>query len=252
MKVDALILAGGTLKGISGEDKISKALIEIEGKPMIEYVIDVLKDCPGIGRMVAVISSAASLGTWAQRVDRVLFKDGSLTENIEAGMEYLGGDQPILVLSSDIPLITPEAISDFLNRCSRKESRVYYPIISREDVEKSFPGVKRTYAVLKDGTFTGGNIALIDPKVIRDNRKLLERFYNLRKSPFQLARALGLRFILKFLFRMLTIAELEDKISHLIQAKGCAIITPYPEIGVDVDKDSDLELVRKILSGKEE
>ncbi len=252
MKVDALILAGGSLKGISGEDKVSKALIEIEGKPMIEYVIDVLKDCPEIGRMVVVIPSNAPLGNWAQRVDRVLFKGGSLTENIEAGMEYLGKDQPILVLSSDIPLITPEAIGDFLNRCLGRESCVYYPIISREEVEKRFPGTQRTYAALKEGTFTGGNIALIDPQVIRDNRELLERLYNLRKSPFQLVRVLGFRFILKFLLRRLTIGELEEKASHLIRTRGCAIITPFPEIGVDVDKDSDLELVRRILSGKEE
>ena len=76
---------------------------------------------------------------------------------------------------------------------------------------------------------------------------LIEEAYEARKSPFKLAKMLGPKFIFKFLLRRLTIEELEERISSLIKAKGKAVVTSYPEIGMDVDKNSDLELARKML-----
>ncbi len=49
------------------------------------------------------------------------------------------------------------------------------------------------------------------------------------------------------MFHLLTVEELEEKISDVIGARGVAVNTPYVEISVDVDKMSDLELVRAKL-----
>ena len=67
-------------------------------------------------------------------------------------------------------------------------------------------------------------------------------------------RMLGFVFILKFLAKQLSMGELEKRASSILGYKGVFIISPYPELGTDVDKPSDLQLVRKALEpvqGKE-
>ena len=53
--------------------------------------------------------------------------------------------------------------------------------------------------------------------------------------------------MLKYLFRCLTVADLENKLSQLLQLKARAIPCDLSAIGTDVDKLSDLTVVRKAL-----
>ena len=69
-----------------------------------------------------------------------------------------------------------------------------------------------------------------------------------RKKPWMLARILGLKFILKFLMGTLTIDELQERVEELFGVKARAIISSYPEIATDVDKDSDFELAARALT----
>lgn len=251
---DTIILGGGTVRGLEEQAAASKALVEIDGKAMIEYLIDAFRNASLINRIVALVPLSAQHEKWTSRIDKILVASDSMIENIRAGLEYLSSESDLsshVVLSScDIPLLTAEAIEDFLRRCQQHEAEIYYTIISREVINKVYPETKRTYATLKDGTFTGGNIGLVSPEAIMNNFSLLEKAYNLRKSPLQLARVLGFKFIVKFAMYSLTIAEAEERVSDMLNAQGKAVITPYPEIGIDVDKQVDLELVRRVLKEK--
>jgi len=53
--------------------------------------------------------------------------------------------------------------------------------------------------------------------------------------------------MLKYLFRRLTIADLEHKLSQLLQLKAKAVLCDLVAIGTDVDKLSDLKAVKKVL-----
>jgi hypothetical protein len=159
----------------------------------------------------------------------------------------LEGSQWILLSTADLPLLTPEAIRDFLERCFKVEAELYYPIITRQSIEEKFKGARRTYVRLKEGTFTGGNLALMRADALTPCALKGEKLVKLRKSPLGLARQIGLLFILKFILGRLTLAEAERSFSRLLGVKGTAIITPYPEIGMDVDKPEDWELVCRIV-----
>jgi len=248
MEVDAVVLAGGSAKGLSVQGIDTKALITIHGRPMIEYVVDALRRAPEVRKIVVVVSKDESRGVWAEEADVIVVSDGSMTDNLFAGLGKVDQKGLVLIASADIPLLTSEAVSDFLERCSRVEAKLYYPVIAQEELERQFPGSVRTYARMKEGYYTGGNIALLDYETFLANRDLLEKYYGLRKSPLKLALTIGLVSIIKFLFHRLTMAEGERKISNLIKAKGIAIITPYAEIGIDVDKDSDLKLATTVLA----
>ena len=245
MQVDAVVLSGGTLKGWEGP----KGFLKLGDKSMVEMVIKALKEAPSV-RNIVVVVPFSDISKWEKRFGtQVVYSDGDLLSNLEVGLKMLKESDLVLIVSGDIPLITAEAVEDFLFRCSQVPADGYYPIISKEWVQRKFPQTKRTYATLREGTFTGGNFILVRPQVILSNWSWVKKFYEGRKSPFQQASFLGLSVILGFLTKTLTIRKAEERLSKLIGANLKAVITPYPEIGTDVDKEEDIQLMKEILGG---
>lgn len=259
ISVDAVILGGGALKQAAGEnntagaDVAGKGLIKLGGREMIEYVIDALQGVDRIRRTIVVAPESALHESWSDRIDAVIPTVGSAVANGIAAINYLKDSEPglpkhILFMTCDIPLITREAVNDFLDRCMATADDVYYPVILKEVVEAKYPETKRTYAKLKGATITGGNFALMDPEVVLANIVLLEDAYAARKSVFKILKLLGFKVIAKFITKTLTLTDIEKRVTKIVNAKARAIITPYPEVGVDVDKPEDLELVTKLLA----
>jgi GTP:adenosylcobinamide-phosphate guanylyltransferase len=244
--VNAIVLAGGNAKGLAQAP--AKGLVPINGRPMVEYVLEALIECKDIDRICVVMPVDYSFDGLSQKVDVVVTK-GSLPVVAKAGLDHLGENRKTLVLGADVPMISPESISDFLNRCKERDADFYYPIVRFGESEKQFPDVKRTYARVREGRFTGGNIGLIDPSFVYKNISLIEHLYDLRKSPFKLASFLGFGFLLKFLLGMLSMADVEKRFGKLTDSTCMGVITPYIEIGIDVDKESDLKLAAQVIGG---
>ena len=76
---------------------------------------------------------------------------------------------------------------------------------------------------------------------------LVEKMISYRKSPLKMAAVLGPVLLLKVFFKTASVAELERKVGELLEMKPKAILNAAPEIGIDVDKPSDLEICRRIL-----
>ena len=67
------------------------------------------------------------------------------------------------------------------------------------------------------------------------------------KSALRTARAMGLGLIVRFLLRRLTIEYAENKARELFRCSCKAIISPFPEIGMDVDKVHQYRLVCSVM-----
>ena len=170
-------------------------------------------------------------------------------ETIQIGMAALGHRDKVLVATADIPLLTAEAVNDFLAQCSGADADFYYPIISKEMNERRFPATRRTYVRLREGTFTGGNIFLVNPDIVTRSLAVANRIIENRKRPLTLCGILGWGFVLNFLTGRLRLREVEQRVSELLKLRGAVVHSPYPELGIDVDKPSDLELVRAAIAG---
>lgn len=250
--IDALILAGaansGKLKDASSQS--AEALIEVHGRPMVWYVVNTLLLSERIGRVLVVGPPEIAQLEFGERANgRVEFalSGEHMVENMLRGIEHLAGERQVLIVTSDIPLLTVEAVDDFISRCAAKSADLYYPIVTQEANEAKYPGVERTYVHLKEGTFTGGNLALVSPQVLKRAKSVIEQAFAMRKKPVQLARLLGFRFILKLIVRRLSVHEIEARAARILGCNGVAIISPYPELGIDIDKPSDLALVESVL-----
>jgi len=251
--LNAIILAGGT-----EEDKLAqkhgvrnKAFLPINDLPMIAYVVDALLRCPYIDEIIVVGPVEDLAVSLPQGQIRFLPEQGDPIDNVLAATKLLPQDEKILVCTSDIPMITPEALSSLFVAVAEREADIYYPIIRQDDCEERYPGVKRTYAKLKDGSFTGGNVFIFNPQKVLHLAKVFKKLVEERKRPVRMCLAFGLpglMFIFRFALGLLTVSELERRISHILNITGAAIYCSYPEVGTDVDKDSDLDLARRVLA----
>jgi len=245
--LNAIILAGAqAIKGRN--DSGNKALYCINGKAMIEYVIDAVRKADGIGKIVVVGPKAQLQEILYGKADAIIDSDGSVMDNVMAGVRYCGYDNDVLICTSDIPLITPEAINDFIAKSKAEGADFCYPIVEKQVNERKFPGIERTYVKIKEGRFTGGNIFYVNPRVIEKGFRMADRLIKSRKNPVKVARILSLDFMIRLLLGNLTISGAEKKFSKITNIRAKAIISEYPELGNDVDKPSDLAIVEAHLS----
>ncbi|TYP51658.1 nucleotidyltransferase family protein [Thermosediminibacter litoriperuensis] len=243
----ALILAGSGGSEKLKESEGAKALVKINGREMILYILDALKKLDYIEKIV-IVGPQEKLGSLKTVKDVVVVEESdSIVENIELGLELFTDDEEILILTCDIPMVTAEAIDDFVKKAKDLDADFCYPIIRREDTERKYPGVKRTYVRVREGTFTGGNVVLVRAGSAKRCIKRVGEFFAYRKNPWKLAGILGFSIVLKFMLGQLTIPEIEERVHEIFGIKARAVISSFPEIGSDVDKESDLELARKVL-----
>lgn len=241
--VNALILAGD--EDSNGQPK---ALLKIKSMYMIEYVINALRES-GVISKIYVTGNEILNEKISDIVDGFIKSNGSIMNNIRNSIKQIGDyNTPILICTSDIPMVKGEAIRDFVKRCEEMRLDVGYPIIDKRLNDDKYPDVKRTYVKMKEGVYTGGNIIYMNPKVADNCTKKAEQLIEYRKKPLKMGQVLGFSFLLRLAFGMLPVKDVEKKICSMFQVKGAAIATPYPEIGNDVDKEADIDFVNKYIS----
>ena len=241
--VTAIVLGGG-----NSDDAVAarfgvavKALAIIAGQPMAAHVLRALRGAE-VERIVYVGPVTPLL---EGLIDTHVAARGTMLENLQVGLAAIGDAGRVLVATADIPLLTSEAVRDVLNRDSG--AGLVYPVIDMLDSQAMFPTGKRTSAKLKEGRFTGGNLFLLEPRLVNDFLPRLEFVLDNRKNVLRLAGMFGLGTLFKLALGTLQIAELEASVSRILGVPAKALITKYAEIGFDVDKLEDIAVVLEKL-----
>ncbi len=243
--INCLLLAGspntGPLRTVS--PVAHEALIPVGERAMVEYVIAALKASDCVGRIIVIGPGEIGRLSGASGVE-VVAPAGSLLDNLAAGLGHVGAAENVLVATADIPMLTPEAVRDFIDRCGDRRADLYYPVVREEVIARQYPGSRRTYVRLSDGRFAGGNLVLFRPAVFERCRAKAQEFARHRKNPLKLAALVGPVFVLRFLLRRLSLADAEHRVTTLVGITGRVVVSEYPEIAMDVDKPEDYALVR--------
>ena len=244
MKVDAVILAGGKLKGSDQE----KAFVKLGEQTLLEKCVQTLKKCSSISKLI--VASAPQSCKEMPFVDELLHDTDDLLQNIVNALQKVKSEK-VLLVASDIPFVTAGHIDEFLNSCSKVKADIYYPLVPKSSMGE-FSAMKRTYFKLDRTEFTGGNIILVEKAVFLANLGLARKIYNNRKSPLKLAQLVGPYFLIKLALGKLTVSEAEQKTTKIIGGQVKGIIIPRPEIGSDIDKVEDLQFFQELYGGKNE
>lgn len=251
--MDAYILAGGRPKKgdllFAEAGGRPKAMIEIADRPIVGYVLDALHGCDLVDEVTVVgLPTESILST-----DEVnaLPDYGSIVENVRQLLlhhERMKGAGYVLIVTGDLPLISAETITTFSKQCQPLTATAYYPFLSRAIIEAEFPNSYRTYAHLREGDYTGGNLIVAHTRLAYTNADLWSQFVNARKHPLQIARLVGIRSLLRLLLRRLSIREIETLATRIFDTSFSIVVTTDATIGMDIDKSHQLQLVREYLS----
>jgi GTP:adenosylcobinamide-phosphate guanylyltransferase len=252
--MDAIIIAGG----IPAPDEplyeytkgSFKALIDLAGKPMIQWILDALSDSDSVERVVVVGISEEDCVNCKKDITYIP-NQGDMVENVRAGVMEVIRLNPqavkVLMVSSDIPTITPEMVDWLIDNTQQDDLDVYYNVITREVMEARFPTSKRSFTHLKGMDVCGGDMNVMATRMVTSNDELWDKLVAARKSPLKQASLIGFDTLLLLLFRAVTLERAVELVTKRLNITGRAIVCPYAEIGMDVDKPHQLEIVRSEL-----
>lgn len=252
--LDAVVLAGGTDRGeLAAETGIvHRPLLEVGGRPIVLRVLGALRGSASVGRVALVAPDPVQAAVGNDAVDiRVPAADQFLDNLLRGIAATSAGAGLLLVLTGDLPLISPAAINDLVQQSLAGGADDAYPIIPRDSCERQFPGGRRTYVRLRDGVYTGGNGVVVRRDFLEARSALIAKLFAARKNPLRLAAMFGPRFVLALLAGRLTLAALEARASRLAEGRVAAVISTYAELAFDVDKPDDLRLARDAASSRE-
>lgn len=255
--MNAIVIAGGIPLP---EDPLyiytegrSKAMLDVAGKPMIQWVLDALSEAQKVENVIIVGLSEKTGVTCAKPLSYVP-NQGRMLANIVAGVEKSLELNPrqeyVLIVSSDIPALRGEMVDWLVEQVEQTPADVYYGVVPRDVMEQRYPNSKRTWTRLKEMEVCGADINACHVRMATEHLDLWEELIGNRKSPLKQIMKLGLDTVLLLLLRRLTIQEVVERASQRLGINGKAIIWPWAEAGMDVDKPHQLELMRADMESR--
>jgi GTP:adenosylcobinamide-phosphate guanylyltransferase len=255
----AIVLAGRR----SADDPLAtaagaphRALLDIEGEPMLLRVVKRLLTWPTIERILINIDQPELLLDLAALV--ALRDAGSVefmqstespSRSVLESLDWADLESgPVLVTTADHALLDDDMLDEFFQASERLNVDLTVGLVSQVTIEARFPEAKRTYLRFRDGAFSGANLFLFRTPNAKRAAAFWQRVESERKHPWRMARAFGLGTLLLFLARRLDLDAALVRASSVIGAEIRAIRLHIAEAAVDVDKIEDLELVQRILA----
>jgi GTP:adenosylcobinamide-phosphate guanylyltransferase len=226
-------------------------MLDLAGKPMIQWVLDAISKSPKINHII-VIGLTELGGITCPKPITFLANQKDMLANINTGLDALKrfqtGSEYALLAASDVPGITTEMVNWMVDAVESSPADIYYQVITREAMEEKFPTSRRTYTHIKDMEICGGDVNAVRVNLDPNVNHMWERLIASRKNPIKQASILGLNVLSGLLFRSATIDELAEMICKRLKIIGKVVRCPYAEMGMDVDKPHQLEIMRHFLS----
>lgn len=232
--IQPVVLAGGrcddALRALTGVEW--RAEIEIDGLSLAERVLEAVR---AFGEPLMV--GGPELGV--PRVDA----GATFIESIRRGLEASHAER-LLISTVDLPDLARPGLEAFVFD-SPATAAFCYSIVPLELCHARYPGLQRTSLRLREGRFTGGNVALVDRALLLRALPILERAYAHRKSPLKLAGLLGLGTLGRVALGLLApstlrIRRLEQAAERVLGLGVRAVVCSDAAIGTDIDSADQL------------
>lgn len=247
MSVSVLILAGqreGHVDPLCAQAGVErKAIIPINGQPMIEYVLNAL-DTADLMRPYYVSGFGASYDERMIQAPSASGPAGSAAVALESGIRL-----PCLMTTADHPLLSRQMLEQFIENAIESGADFCVGFAEKTVIQPAYPDVKRTYLNFSDRSVSGCNLFYIKNKQGLAAITFWKQAQHLRKSPLKLARRLGWGVLFNYAFKRLSLEAAFQYASHKLGIVAKPVLIPIAEAAIDVDKPSDKILVEAILSG---
>lgn len=262
MTYTAIVLAGSrgpdcrvaALGGVS-----HKALLPINGSPMLERVIAVLQAVKQIDKVLIVIETPEilhDLPTLKPLLDsgyiQAVQAKPSPAQSALHGFEVAGAgaNGPVLMTTADNCLLTPEIAEHFLGSLTGNVD-VTAAMAKTDMVMQAYPEARRTRMRFRDGGAGGCNLFAFQTPEAKRVITFWREIEQNRKSPLTMLRRLGVMTALRYITNTLTLAQAIQRLGKQTGTRLATTDMPFAEAAIDVDTPEDFHLAEKILKQRE-
>lgn len=247
MTFNALILAGSR----GGTDPVAtyagvthKALIEVGGRTMLARVVASLRAAGAKRILVSTSDAPVRLEALALGTEPVAAAAGPSASAVR-GFELAGA--PLLLTTADHALLRPEWVTAFL-REAPGDADLAVLLARRETIERDVPTTQRTYLRFADGHWSGCNLFWLATPAAKAALEFWQDVERDRKRPWRIVRRLGVGPLIRYAVARLTLADALKEIGSRAGVRARIVESASGLAAVDVDKPSDLDLVRGLLA----
>ena len=256
-QMTAIVLAGDRTKAdslINHSAAGCKALIELDGQPMVRRVLDALQASRVVSDITMAGPQADELATDAGLSALVAegkvnwrAPEASPSTSAYHAMRSVSPEQPVLLTTADHPLLTPEIVDAFGRQSLADDVDVAVGLAPHALVTEAYPGIKKTVLRFSDGEFCGCNLfAFLTPEG-RRAANFWRKIEQKRKKPLLVIGLLGWWAVIRYRLGLLPLEEALAKLSKRLGLRMRAVILPYANAAIDVDSIADLMLVKGSL-----
>jgi len=258
----AVVLAGDRTKKdslIRHTKAGCKALINIDGIPMLRRVLNALQQSRAVFKIVLAGPEADELAmdkplSELVASDEISWRAPEASPSASAfqTMQSLEPDTPVLLTTTDHPLLTREIVDAFTRQSLVDDVDVTVGLAPHALITEAYPGIKKTVFRFSDGDFCGCNLfAFLTPEG-RQAASFWRKIEQQRKKPLILIGLLGWWMVLRYRLGMLSLEEALAKLGKRLGLRMRAVILPYANAAIDVDSIADLALVNGFLAARHE
>jgi GTP:adenosylcobinamide-phosphate guanylyltransferase len=225
-----------------------KALIEVAGEPMLLRVMRALAASPAVARIVVAIDRANVLSGFPDigKPVAVIAAASGPSASVAATLAQEG--TPLLVTTADHALLESTWVDELVTAAAKDLKADAFACLARsEAVLAAAPDTLRTWLRFSDGAYSGCNLFLLRTPDSLGIVRLWQQLEAERKKPLSLLRRLGVGYALRYRFGWLSLAQALARLGRLAEARIAAVVLTDGRAAIDVDKPSDLELVRRLV-----
>jgi CTP:molybdopterin cytidylyltransferase MocA len=260
-RVKVLVLAGSRsptdpVAEVGG--KSAKAFVEVGGIPMIERVIDTLREsgcCATIQVSLpahfSVQEESPRLFAWLRAgVVEAVEPESSPAQSVLQAFPDPSGPPILLVTTCDHPLLSSAMVRELLDAFEESGADAVAGIVNTNTIRARYPNIKRTAIRFRDGPMTGCNLFAFRGDAGASVVRYWTRLEGHRKKPLRMARSVGIVTLLLYAAGWLTLDGALERLGRRLGVRLLAARLTDIHAGIDVDTPEDLEAVQKIFAAR--
>jgi CTP:molybdopterin cytidylyltransferase MocA len=237
-----------------------KALLILQGRPMILYVLDTLLAAAHVGDIVIVanrvveIESNPDLRTFVQNAgDRITFREGagSPATSVLKTMEDMRFTGAVLVTTADSPLLSVATLDTFCAAVkSQGDADAAVGLARESDIRAAFPSAKRTFIRLGGLGYSGCNLFALRPGAGQKAARAWAEVEGRRKKPWQLILHFGVGTLLRAFLGGLDLDAAMRAVSRTMGLEARAVVLDDPVAAMDVDRPDHVAMAASVLAAQ--
>ncbi|WP_255938852.1 nucleotidyltransferase family protein [Kordiimonas sp. SCSIO 12610] len=231
-----------------------KALVPMVGQPMICHVVSTLDSSDFIKKIIVVFECETTLLDTCPEFEelpggtdmQIVSCGKSISASVIAAIQASGENWPYLVTTADHPLLTKEMVDHFCTDAKASKG-VSVGMVTRTELEASYPESSRTYLAFRDAELSGANLFAFVSDAAKNAIDFWEHIEQQRKKPWKLFKAFGYKNLFGLLMKRFTVDQAFERASEVLGVDTTVVRLPFAEAAIDVDKPLDHDQVAEIL-----